>query len=55
MILKALVDGILPDNVVQRVYHCDYASLEVYKYASDMGFRRTLIRVKKYIDARAKI
>ena len=55
MILKALADGISPDNVVQRVYHCDYASLEVYKYASDMGFRRTLIGVKKYIDARAKI
>ena len=55
MILRALSNGILPNNVVQRVYHCDYASLEVYKYASDMGFRRTLIRTKKYIDGQAKI
>ena len=55
MILKSLANGISSDNVVQRVYHCDYASLEVYKYASDMGFRRTLIRATKYIDTQAKV
>lgn len=50
MILKALADGIKADNVIQRIYHCDYASLEIHKYAKDMGFRRTLIRSAKYID-----
>lgn len=55
MILKALANGISPDNVVQRVYHCDYASLDVYEYASYMGFRRTLIRAKKYIDRQTEI
>ncbi len=50
LIFKALQNRVPAEKVVQRVYHCDYASLEVYEYAKDMGFRRTLIRAKKYID-----
>ena len=54
IILTALQDGIPADKVVQRIYHCDYSSLEVYEYAKDMGFRRTLIRAKKYIDVQMR-